>query len=133
MNVYFRSAQKGKGKATDTVSVNIVTPKKEYDEVILSDDWDESEMELAFKKSRYVNFHICLLKTIFIMTAKRRINSRDDEVAVAEGSNVKKTEDDLSDDPFADIISKNPMPRPPSKEKKVYLEDYDQFSVKQVP
>lgn len=36
----------------------------------------------------------------------------------------------LSDDPFVNNISENVMPTPPSKIKKVYLEDYENFTVK---
>jgi hypothetical protein len=36
----------------------------------------------------------------------------------------------LSDDPFVNDISVNVMPTPPSKLKKVYLEDYENFTVK---
>lgn len=36
----------------------------------------------------------------------------------------------FSDDPFVNDISENVMPTPPSKIKKVYLEDYENFTVK---
>lgn len=58
MDIYFRSTQKGKGKAADAIPIKFKTPKKESEEDKLSEDWDESEMELAFKKSTYVYFHI---------------------------------------------------------------------------
>jgi hypothetical protein len=66
------------------------------------------------------------------MTAKKKsANSR--ENCAAEGSKSNTVEDDLSDDPFADVISKNVMPKPPTQEKKVYLEDYEHFTVREVP
>lgn len=49
---------------------------------------------------------------------------------IAESSKRKKIDRHSSDDPFDDVTPKNAMPTPPSKTKKVYLEDYDSFSVK---
>jgi hypothetical protein len=48
----------------------------------------------------------------------------------AESSKTKKIDKYASDDPFTDVITKNIMPTPPSKAKKVYLEDYENFTVK---
>lgn len=49
---------------------------------------------------------------------------------IAEGSKKNKHEVDESEDPFVNTTSKNQMPALPSKSKKVYLEDYENFSVK---
>jgi hypothetical protein len=59
------------------------------------------------------------------------LNSR--ENCAAEGSKSNTIEDDLSNDPFANVVSKNVMPKPPTQEKSVYLEDYKHFTVRQVP
>lgn len=52
---------------------------------------------------------------------------------VAESSKAGRDDDELSDDPFIDCDtgSKNAMPTIfNTKDKKVYLEDYDNFTVK---
>jgi hypothetical protein len=46
-----------------------------------------------------------------------------------ESSKTGKDEDELSDDPFDGVISKNAMPKLPSA-KKEFLEDYENFTVK---
>jgi hypothetical protein len=48
----------------------------------------------------------------------------------AEGSRPAAHNISDVDDPFTNVISKNAMPTPPNKEKKVYLEDYENFVVK---
>lgn len=60
-------------------------------------------------------------------TTLRRVN--DDNNIVGESSTVKKEDGDVSDNPFVEVVSKNAMPTPP-KEKKVYLEDFENFTVK---
>ncbi|KAF8800677.1 hypothetical protein BYT27DRAFT_7216930 [Phlegmacium glaucopus] len=75
----------------------------------ISDDWDENEMQLAMSKSRKINNKLL------------------------EGSSGNIVDDDDNDDPFIDVISKNVMPIPPSKPKKVYLEDFENFTVKALP
>jgi hypothetical protein len=54
-----------------------------------------------------------------------------EDATVAETSNAKIIKDDSSDDPFADVVPKNAMPTPP-KPKKVYLEDFENFTVELV-
>ena len=53
---------------------------------------------------------------------------------VAQSSRSKKLDEESSDNPFIDHATKvsNAMPSLPSKHKKVYLEDYENFSVKSV-
>ena len=44
---------KGKGKLIEDITFNLETPTKKYDKGRnISEDWNEEEMELAFKKSR---------------------------------------------------------------------------------
>lgn len=74
---------------------------------------------------------LILIGTVY--TAHETSSSRQDNLddfEVAEGSNVHKIDEDSSDDPFVNTVSKNAMPVPPSKEKKEYLEDYENFSIK---
>ena len=54
-------------------------------------------------------------------------NSND--AMAGESSKTGKDEDELSDDPFDGVISKNAMPKLPSA-KKEFLEDYENFTVK---
>jgi hypothetical protein len=49
---------------------------------------------------------------------------------MGESSKADNLDKALSDDPFVNDISVNVMPTPPSKLKKVYLEDYENFTVK---
>jgi len=55
-------------------------------------------------------------------------NSNDGTDIVAESSKPRKDDDDFSDDPFQDVVSKNVMPIP-TEVKKEYLEDYENFTV----
>jgi hypothetical protein len=50
----------------------------------------------------------------------------------AEGSKGSNRVAGVADDPFIDseVGSQNVMPIPPSKPKKVYLEDFENFTVK---
>jgi len=48
--------------------------------------------------------------------------------ALAESSRNKNKDEDSSDIPFVDAVSKNVMPIP--KQKKEFLEDFDGFSVR---
>ena len=48
-----------------------------------------------------------------------------------EGSSKDIVVDTDDSDPFVDTVTKNVMPVPPTKAK-VYLEDYENFTVKQV-
>ena len=50
------------------------------------------------------------------------------ESTVGESSKARKVDDDFSDDPFQDVVSKNVMPIP-TEVKKEYLEDYENFTV----
>ncbi|KAF8810360.1 hypothetical protein BYT27DRAFT_7209608 [Phlegmacium glaucopus] len=82
--------------------------ENDEDEDEISDDWDEEEMQLAFSKSRQISKH-------------------DDKFTGGSKSHIA---DDGDEDPFIDINMKNVMPVPPSKPKKVYLEDFDNFTIK---
>jgi hypothetical protein len=53
-----------------------------------------------------------------------------DDAITAESSKTNKIDNYTSDDPFTEIVTKNAMPTPPSKAKKVYLEDFENFTVK---
>ncbi|KAF8810000.1 hypothetical protein BYT27DRAFT_7253972 [Phlegmacium glaucopus] len=97
------SPHKGKAK----VEFNAHSDTKSQHEDEISDDWDENEMQLAMSKSHEINNKL------------------------PEGSSGNIVDDD--DDPFIDVISKNVMPIPPSKPKKVYLEDFENFIVKALP
>ena len=55
---------------------------------------------------------------------------RESDDNLAEGSRPAAHNISDVDDPFTNVISKNVMPAPPNKERKVYLEDYENFVVK---
>jgi len=71
-----------------------------------------------------------VFKCIYITcdeTILRRANDGDN--VPGESSAVKNEDGNCSDNPFVEVVSKNAMPTPP-KEKKVYLEDFENFTVK---
>ncbi|KAF8800816.1 hypothetical protein BYT27DRAFT_7216738 [Phlegmacium glaucopus] len=78
------------------------------DEDEISDDWDEEEMQLAFSKSCQISKH-------------------DNKFTRESKSHIA---DDGDEDLFIEINTKNVMPVPPSNPKKVYLEDFDNFTIK---
>ncbi|KAF8814525.1 hypothetical protein BYT27DRAFT_7250019 [Phlegmacium glaucopus] len=102
--------QKGKVKSEINVHSDIKA-ENDKDEDEISDDWDEEEMQLAFGKSRQISKH-------------------DNKFTRGSKSHIA---DDGDEDLFIDINTKNVMPVPPSKPKKVYLEDFDNFTIKSLP
>jgi hypothetical protein len=61
------------------------------------------------------------------MIMTRKLNRGENKTAGA--SKIAKVEDDLSDDPFINVTTSNAMPTTPSTPKKVYLEDFHNFTV----
>lgn len=122
-----RLSSRGKGKSkAHTAFASEIHSDNQDDIDNLSDDWDEEAMNEAFKRSKWVwHAFICINIDAFFFRQDDKSN-----IARAGGSKIEKDEEDLSDDPFVDVPSKNVMPTPPSKAKKVYLEDYDNFTVK---
>lgn len=116
-----RSINKGKGPLESS-------PHDEDEEEI--DDWNEDEIKLALSKSRYVISLYLLL--ILLIAPTVCLNYSDDVNTFVEGSSKNAVADTDDSDPFLDVVTKNVMPVPPLKDKKVYLEDYENFSVKQV-
>ena len=129
------SPHKGKAKLeirSDAESI----PEDVVEKFEGSDGWDEDEMELAFNKSRYA--HNCIfvkeqpLRTVFSTSNDdhdRVEGSKSTSYGRAEGSKSTIRGQDLIEDPFAVVSSKNVMPTPPSKSKK-YLEDYEDLIIK---
>ena len=77
-------------------------------------------------------FSICVeIHSIFFWYHLSYVNRNDRPDEVAEGSKRSNRDDDIADDPFVDVGSQNVMPVPPQP-KKVYLEDYENFTVKLV-
>ena len=116
-----RSINKGKGCLESS-------PHDEDEEEI--DDWNEEEIKLALSKSWYVISLYLLL--ILLITPTVCLNYSDDVNTFVEGLSKNAVADTDDSDPFLDVVTKNVMPVPPLKDKKVYLEDYENFSVKQV-
>lgn len=119
------SRGKGKSKAHPTFASEIYSDNQDEIENI-SDDWDEEAMDEAFKRSMWVwHAFIQINNDAFVFRHDDKGNTR-----TAGSSKVEKDNEDLSDDPFVNIPSKNVMPTPPSRAKKVYLEDFENFTVK---
>lgn len=51
---------------------------------------------------------------------------------VAESSKANDPDNHSDEDTFADVVVKNAMPTPPSKAKKEFLEDFENFTVEYV-
>lgn len=73
---------------------------------------------------------MCIFFIIFLKLNLTMSYIRDVDNNYAEGSRPAGRNDEDEDDPFTSGTSKNAMPMPPDKEKKFYLEDYENFTVK---
>jgi len=117
---FHRPTKKGKSRE---IGVNAEISDNDNNANDVSDDWDEEQLKVAIQQSRYVDL------TNFQFFSSWTLRSISKTIGgIAEGSKDGKRKANDIDDPFTDFGSKNAMPSP-SRPKKIFLEDYENFVV----